>query len=225
MFEEIPMADTLQLEAQPREARGRHLRRLRRQGNTPIHIYGRGMESIAAQVETPILRRVVIAAGHNSPVMVTYAGSPHFTFIREIQKDPVTSEVLHIDFLQVDASVRMQSQVTIRLEGEAPAVRLHRAEISFNLRDVTVECLPTEVPQELVLDISGLAELGSVLHVSDLTAPAGVTILTDAEGIIVRMSAPTVPEEIEEGAPDQPDEPEAAGEAAETEDGAEPEEE
>jgi large subunit ribosomal protein L25 len=208
------MADTLTLEAQPREARGRHLRRLRRLGNTPIHIYGRGLESIAAQVATPILRRVVIAAGHNSPVMVTYEGSPHFTFIREIQKDPVTSEVLHIDFLQVDASVRMQSQVTIRLEGEAPAVRLHRGEISFNLRDVTVECLPTEVPNELVVDISGMVELGSVVHVSEIKAPAGVTIITDPEEVIVRMSSPTVPGAIEEGAPTQPDAP-VATEAAE----------
>jgi large subunit ribosomal protein L25 len=150
-------------------------------------------------------------------VVVTFEGSKHFTFIREIQKDPVTSEVLHIDFLQVDASLRMQSQVTLRLEGEAPAIRLHRGEISFNLRDVTVECLPTEVPHELIVDISGMAELGSVVHVSQLTAPAGVIILTDPDEIIVRMSSPTVPGTIEEGAPTQPDAPEATTAAEATE--------
>lgn len=195
------MADTLlQLDAQPRAARGRHLRRLRRQGTTPIHIYGRGLESIAAQVETHILRRVVIAAAHNSPVTVTVDGLQHFTFVREIQKDPTSGDMLHVDFLQVDVTQRLHAQVPIRLEGEAPATRLHRGEVSFNIRDLTVECLPTEVPHEFVVDISGLEEIGSVVHASEITAPSEVTILTPPEEVIVRISAPTVPE-TEEGAP------------------------
>ncbi len=195
------MADTLQFDAQHREARGRHLRRLRRQGVTPIHIYGRGVASIAAQVDTPVLRRVVIAAGHNSPVTVSVDGAQHFTFIREIQKDPVTGDMLHVDFLQVDALLRMQSRVPLRLDGEATAIRLHRGEVSFVLRDITVECLPADVPHEFVVDVSSLAEIGAAVHVSEITAPSGVTILTDPEEVVARISAPTV-RSAEEGAPE-----------------------
>lgn len=215
--------ESITLEVQPRQITGKRVRRLRRQGQTPIHIYGSNTEPITAQADTLTLSRVITEAGRTTPVAVTLDGVPHFTFIREIQLHPVTGHVLHVDFLQVDVREKMEGEVPLVLEGEAPAVRLRGGALAQNLHAVTVECLPTDMPHEIVVDISGLEDIGDTIHVRDIVAPPGVTILQDPEELVVRVTAPTraeVEEAVEEeaveeaaAAPAEAPEEAAAGES------------
>lgn len=130
--------ENVTLEVQPREITGKRVRRLRRHGLTPIHIYGSTTAPIAAQADTLTLGRVVTQAGHTTPVSVSLDGSPHFTFIREVQLHPVTGHILHVDFLQVDVHEKMQGEVPVTLDGEAPAVRMHGGVVSQNLHTLAV---------------------------------------------------------------------------------------
>jgi len=200
--------EALTLKAQPRTITGKKVRQLRRRGITPIHIYGPGLQPIAAQVETSALRRLLAQAGRSTPVTVEVDGSSHFAFVREVQRHPVTGQILHVDFLQVDVSRRMQGQVPLTLVGEAPAVREQGAVLSLHLPAVTVECLPRDMPAEIQVDVSSLREMGDSLHVRDLSPPPGVTLLEDPDALVVRASPPRQ----EEVPAEAPAEEEAPGE-------------
>ena len=136
---------------------------------------------------------------------VTIQGGPetHLAFAREIQWGPRRDDILHVDFLAVDASRPVSAQVPITLIGDSPGARAAGGTIMQQLRDLNVEALPLEVPRDLELDLSLLTEPDGVLRAGDIAIPGNVTLLTDAEDVVVRIEVlRAVEEEIfsEEGA-------------------------
>ena len=117
--------DALTVKLSARGVRGKKVKRLRRDGMVPVHLYGRETDSQALQVEAGVLRRLLPNAGRNVPVTVEVDGQDgdNVCFIREVQRHPVTEEVLHVDFMRVDVSRVVRVRVPVILEGEAPAVR------------------------------------------------------------------------------------------------------
>ena len=206
-----------ELTVAPREVLGKKVKVLRREGLTPANIYGHNVESHAVQVSTDELRHVLKSAGRNEIVyLLLDGGDPRPTFIRDIQQNPVTDAILHVDFLQISLREKLKADVPIHLIGIAPAVDTFGGILMHGLDHVSVEALPTEVPSFIEIDVSPLAEINQALHVSDLRLPEGVTLLTDVEQVIAKVAPPAVePEPEVEEAEEEAVEGEAAEEGAE----------
>ena len=181
--------ESISLELSPREVLGKKVKRLRRDGVIPVHLYGPGVEPQPLQCETTALVDVLVKAGGNTAVNVTIQGGKetHLAFAREIQWGPRRDDILHVDFLAVDASRPVSAQVPITLIGDSPGARTAGGTIMQQLRDLNVEALPLEVPRELELDLSLLTEPDGVLRAGDIAIPGNVTLLTDPEDVVVRI--------------------------------------
>ena len=180
---------SISLELSPREVLGKKVKRLRQQGVIPVHLYGPGVDPQPLQCETTKLVDVLVRAGGNTAVTVTVQGGQetHLAFAREIQWDPRRDDILHVDFLAVDASRPVSAQVPITLIGESPGARTAGGTVMQQLRDLNVEALPLEVPRELELDLTMLTEPDGVLRAADIGIPGNVTLLTDPEDVVVRI--------------------------------------
>jgi large subunit ribosomal protein L25 len=204
--------DTISLDVGPRDVLGKNVKTLRRTGMTPVHLYGRGMPSRALQANSSTVTKIVNQVGHNIPLYLNLEGSreQNLVFVREVQHHPLTNRILHVDFYQVDVTQRIKGEVPIILLGEAPAVRTHLGILMQTLHQLSVECLPLEMPERIEIDISGLKELEQGIRVSDFTPGPGITVLSDSEELIVRVGAPRVVEEVEKPAavPTEEEQPE-----------------
>ncbi len=189
--------DTISLDVSSRDVLRKKVKALRREGTTPLHLYGKGKPSRALQADSFTVGRVVAQVGHSVPLHLKLDGAKEqaLVFIREVQYHPITSRVLHVDFYQVDAAERVSGSAPIVLTGEAPAIRVHRGVLMQTLHYLSVECLPMAMPERIDVDISHLEELEQGIRVSDLVTDAGVTILADPEDLIVRITSPRVTEE------------------------------
>ena len=182
--------ESLSLQAEPRSVKGKKVKELRRLGSTPIHVYGRGIEPAALQADAATLRKIVSQAGSNIPVTINEEGGSRFAFIREVQRHPLTEDILHVDFLQVPLTETIRSEVPVYLIGEAPAVRLMDGMLNQALNSLQVESLPLDVPQFVEVDVSSLEDFERSIHVSDLSLGDKVTILNDPEDLVARVNAP-----------------------------------
>jgi len=184
MAEERPR---LELHARRRQLLGKAVKRLRRQGITPANIYGRGIASVAIEVPTQELLRLLRHAGRHEMVYVVLDGEePRPCFLKEIQRDPITDELLHVELHQVSLAERVRLEVPLHLVGEAPAVRELGATLLQLLETVVVEGLPTAIPPFIEVDVTVLREPGQAIHVGDLKAPEGVVILSDAHLVVAQ---------------------------------------
>lgn len=192
----------LELSAAPRSVMGKKVKQLRRQGITPANIYGRGIASQAVQVDTKTMSHTLRRAGRNTILSLRVEGEKAVrpVMVRDIQRNPVTDELLHLDFYQISLTEKMHAEVTVVVTGTAPAVSELGGILLQVVETVTVEALPAEIPPHLEADASRLRELDAAIHVRDLDAPPGVTILTDPDVVLVRVAAPRRAEEEVEAA-------------------------
>ena len=181
---------------------GKKVKQLRRQGITPANIYGRGIASQAVQVDTKTMSHTLRRAGRNTILSLRVEGEKAVrpVMVRDIQRNPVTDELLHLDFYQISLTEKMHAEVTVVVTGTAPAVSELGGILLQVVETVTVEALPAEIPPHLEADASRLRELDAAIHVRDLDAPPGVTILTDPDVVLVRVAAPRRAEEEVEAA-------------------------
>lgn len=186
------MADQVALAARPRVGSGKgEARALRRDGRVPAIAYGAALAATPLSVDARELYHATHTdAGTNAVIRLEIEGDTHLAFIREINRHPVRREILHLDFVTVDRSVKVEVDVPIVLEGDAPGVD-EGGIAEQTLFALAVEVLPLEVPDQIAADISGL-EVGDVLRVGDLQLPAGVESLVDAEEPIVTVVVPTL---------------------------------
>jgi len=209
-----------ELNARPRETLGKKVKALRREGVTPANIYGHNVASTAIQVSTDELKQVLKSSGRNEIVyLLLDEAEARPAFVKDVQQHPVADHILHVDFLQISLKERVRLDVPIHLAGLAPAVDRFGGILVHGLDHVTVEALPADVPSVIEVDVSSLEEIDQALHVSDLPIPAGVTLLTDPEQVVAKVSPPAVVEKVEvaaeEGVEEVEGQPEApAGEQA-----------
>ncbi len=182
----------VQLELQPRELLGKKVGRLRRSGIIPVHLYGPGVESRSLQCAAPSLIQALSKAGASSPLSVIIEGEQgnYLAFAREIQWDPRRDTVLHVDLLAADVSRPVTAQVPVVLVGESPGAVRSGNNVNQQLFSIDVSALPLSMPAQFEVDLSVLVAADSVFRASDLTLPDGVTLLTDAEEIVVRVDVP-----------------------------------
>lgn len=188
--------------------------RLRRRGVIPGVIYGRGKKPHAIAVSERELRAVLSGPhGHHAILDVVLAGqkTTHASILKDYQVDPIRGRITHFDLHEVRLDQPITAQVAIELTGESPGVKAGGV-LSALVREVSVEALPLEMPDRLILDISS-SEIGTSLRVADLSAPEGTQILDDPDTVVVSVAAPRV--EVEEEVPEE--EPAGGEEAPEGE--------
>lgn len=195
-----------------RSVLGKKVKRLRRQDITPAHMYGSGIEAQALQGDGAALRRLLPRVGTNIPVSVQVEGSDaeNICFVREVQRHPVTEDVLHIDFIRVDVTQTISAEVPITLTGVAPATQ-QGGTLLQPLTTLLVEALPMNIPASIEADVSGLDDFEKSIVVSDITVAANVTVLTDSDEFVARVSPPRVEVDDFAAADDEEGVDEAAG--------------
>lgn len=181
------MATTANLSATIRDTR-LNPSRLRHEGKIPAVVYGHGIFSTSLTLDTRMLDRILREFGTSHLVSLTInEGQPVRVFIQELQRHPVSGTVLHVDFHQVAETEKMQVKVPIRFEGVAAAVKELGGTLVRIMNEVHVECLPADLPEAIVADITKLATFASALTVADLKVLSGVKLLEKPESVVVKV--------------------------------------
>jgi large subunit ribosomal protein L25 len=196
------MADRIALAAQPRTVLGKRVKRLRSEGTLPANVYGRGIESVALQLDAREFGRTIKASGVRHLFDLQVDGEPRVrpVVIRGLSRKGGTGDVTHVDFYQVDPNRPITATLPIHLQGEAPAVRDLAGTLVQNLDQVAVRTLPLTMPEFLAADATKLARFDISLTVADLEAADGVEVLTDPAVVIATVSPPRLRVEGEEEA-------------------------
>jgi large subunit ribosomal protein L25 len=213
------------LNVQAREGRKKGMAgRLRRTGKIPAVIYGH-TESTAITVDAREFRGAFKRITENTIVQLLMPEGTHEVLVKDYQKDNLTGEILHIDFYEFEKGKALRTRVPIRLTGNPVGVK-EGGILEVLLRELEVECLPKDMPEELALDISELA-LDRALHVKDMSLPEGVRSMQSLDQVVCLVAHRKAEEEVApavvEG--EVPAEGEAAVEGEKTEEGEEEKEE
>ena len=218
----------VELKVSPREVLGKKVKRLRREGVIPANVYGHGLESAAIQVPKDELVHLLHSTGRNEIVYLRLDGEePRPVFLRQIQRNPVTDAILHVDFYQISLKDKVRMEVPLALVGTSPAEQTYGGTLLHSLDRISVEGLPTEIPSAIEVDVSGLEEIDATIYVRELSVPGEVTVLTDPEQVVAKIAPPQVEKEVEEEVEEEvegevPEGEEAAAEGEEAEEAAEP---
>lgn len=177
----------VQIEVTERETRGsKHARRQRRAGYVPAVLYGLGRKNLSLTISEEEVRRFLRTGSHLLELRLGDQTRP--AIMREVQHDPVTDEILHIDFHRVDKDAEIEDDVHLTYKGVAKGAREGGLFLAIE-ESVTVRCRPHLIPSEIIVDVSGLA-IGDAVHASDLTVPEGVTLVTPADAVLAHVQMP-----------------------------------
>jgi large subunit ribosomal protein L25 len=206
-------------QANRREVIGKKVKTLRREGILPAIVYGHNIEPISISLNMRDAVRTLDSISPSALVVLDIDGEKHHTLVRDKQRNPVRRTIMHVDFQAVSLTETVRADVSVNIVGAVPAVETYLEIVVPSLEQISIECLPTNLPAKLDVDISGLEEIGDSILVGDLTAPDGVEIMNDPEDVVVVVIAQAAEEveeveeeevELEEGA-----EPEVVGEEGE----------
>jgi large subunit ribosomal protein L25 len=191
--------DKIELKVANREILGKKVKHLRRQGITPVHVFGHGIESLAVQCDTKELERVLGQAGQTRLINLKLAKEkkPRIVVVREFDRDWRRGQLVHVDFYQVRMEEKLRLEIPIVLIGEAPALKSKTNMLDHELGTLTVECLPAKIPNSFEVDISSLAELDQAIRVKDITLDKDITVLNNPDLVVAKISLRPV-EKVEE---------------------------
>jgi large subunit ribosomal protein L25 len=190
------------LKASRRDVIGKQVRAIRRAGQLPAVIYGRHMDGpISITMDARETTSTLSKVSSSSLVTIDLDGKEIPTLIREKQRDYIKNRLIHIDFLAVSLTEKLTASVSIELTGMSLAVKDLNAVLVTGLDEIEVECLPTDLPERIVVDISSLVKVGDAIHVKDLILSDKVKVLSSPEEMIVIATAAKVEEEVVVAAP------------------------
>jgi large subunit ribosomal protein L25 len=194
------MASKNTLDAAVREVFGKRVKQLRRQGQIPGTVYGKGFEPVSVTVDDKLFNAVYRKAGKTALIDLNIGRQAQAVFVQEVQRHPLKRDIIHVDFKVVDLKVAIQIEVPITTVGESPLVARGDALINHVLNTVLVEALPAELPQHIEVDVSGLDELDKGVHVRDLATEKGYKILNDGDQVLISLTQVRAAAEEEEAA-------------------------
>lgn len=194
-------------------------RRLRRAGKIPAVIYGH-REPVPVTIDGLEFIREFKIITESQIIKLTVGDETYDVLIKDYQEDILTGDVEHIDFFEIEAGKTLRTHIGIHLNGSAIGSR-EGGILEQQLYEVEIECLPQDIPDAFQIDVSELA-VGDSMHVSDLEAPEGVTILTSEDNVIALVAMPRL--EVEPEAEEEELEEGEVAEEGEEAEGAEPEE-
>ncbi|MBI4215955.1 MAG: 50S ribosomal protein L25 [Chloroflexi bacterium] len=186
----------LKVKATKRQVLGKQVKALRREGFTPANLYGRGQESVAIQIETPVLQKALARVGRTTLLDLQVGqGHAQVVLVKEVQIHPVYRNLIHVEFYQVDMAQKMRVAVPLAFLGKAPALDVSGALFLPNLNSIEVECLPADLPSRVEVDISGLMEINASIYVRDLALGTGVMAVADPDQVVAKIGLAKIVEE------------------------------
>ena len=189
------------IEVVKREETGKNAnRRLRAAGAIPAVLYGGKPDPMAIQIDRKTLHELLKkAGGENAVFLLKLAGTQksRHAMIRHLDVDPISRQIVHIDFQRIDLTEKVRVQVPIHTVGLATGVKNEGGVLDFVTREVEVECLPSDIPTQLEVDVSEL-HVGQHVEARSLAMPAGVELLEEPERVIVSVSHSRVAAEVEQ---------------------------
>lgn len=190
----------VELVAERRALFGKKVKRLRREGQVPAVMYGRGFAPVPLQFEERRLQQVLSHVGGSQLIGVRIEGEDQqeMTLVRAVQRDPIRLNVLHVDLYRVEMTVRITAEIPLEIAGESPVVQSNEGILLQGVSTIEVECLPGDLVDAIEVDISDLTELDQSLHVRDLAIPSSIDILTDVDEMVVRVVPMVTEEALEE---------------------------
>ncbi len=204
------------LKAEKRDVVGKQVKAMRREGKLPAVIYGRHTEPITVTLDAHTAALVLGKLTSSSLVTIALDGTEYPALVREKQRDFIKNRLLHVDFLAVSLTENIRASVSLNFTGVSGAVKDFNAVLVHNLELLQVECLPTDLPERIDVDITPLEHPGDGLRVKDIVVSDKVRLLDDPETMVVVATFAKVEEEVaaapgvEAGAAPTPTEPELA---------------
>ncbi|MBB5325846.1 large subunit ribosomal protein L25 [Anoxybacillus tepidamans] len=196
------------LEAKERtEEKHSSLRDIRLQGNIPGVLYGKNVKNKAIFVDAAHFIKTIREAGRNSLITLKVNGESHSALLRDIQKDPIRSEIIHVDFQAVDMSTEVDIDVNVHLIGEAAGVK-DGGVLQQSLHQLSIRALPANIPPSIEVDISHL-QVGDTFTVGDLNTGGKYEINHEPTEVIASILPPKQEEEIHSGEQQQLGRPES----------------
>jgi large subunit ribosomal protein L25 len=179
----------LELSAKKRDQFGKQsAKQIRTQGLVPAIYYGKGIENIALTVDHFKLDRSLrTEAGMNAIINLDIEGNKQVTIVHEIEEDPLTGKILHVDFMHIDVKQKIKADVPVKIIGTAPGVKKGGI-LAVHLHHISIKCLPLEIPGHFDIDVSALEDIGSAAYVKEIKVPANVEILTRLDEAVVAVS-------------------------------------
>lgn len=198
------------LPAYTRQVIGKANRRLARENRIPAVLYGLGREALSLSIDRHDFELLMSHHASGSMLVeleVEGEKKPVNAMIREMQTSPVKGQIIHVDFLAVEMNKAVHALVAVRYVNDPAGVKAGGI-LTTNFHEVNVEAMPGDLPEAIDVDVAAL-EIGDTLHVSDIVAPSGVTILDDPEEVLASVQPPRV--EVEEEVVVEEAEPEVIG--------------
>jgi large subunit ribosomal protein L25 len=177
---------TLELRAEPRAVFGKHVRRLRRQGIVPANIYGHG-DPRPIQAPIRAMEYLLVHGGRTGVVTIEFDGRSEMALLKDIQRDPRSNQILHIEFQAVSMEESVTSTVPIRFVGESAAVTKWGGILSHPMTSLRVTARAVDLPESIEVDLSALVSVDDAIHVSDLPESASYKLIDPPEGVLAMV--------------------------------------
>ncbi|MDA1010442.1 MAG: 50S ribosomal protein L25 [Chloroflexi bacterium] len=184
------MPDMFQV--QPRSVAGKAVKKLRREGVLPASVYGRGLETVSVQLPYVVARDLMNTFGYNSLINLQIEGEaqPRPVVVKQVAQDPVSRQLWHLDFYQVDLNRKISGPVAVHFVDESPAVREQGGVLVIHADSLVVEALPADMPESLEVSLASLDEFDTYLYAKDITTAEGITIITDGDHLLAAVTRP-----------------------------------
>ena len=199
------MMEEIVFKATHRSNIGKKTAQLRRAGQLPAIVYGKHMEPTPITLDMRDASRALPTVSSSHLVTIDLEGIPIRALVRERQRDHIKDFYLHVDFLAVSMTEKLTARVQIVLHGEAPAVKQNLGVLVSGVEQIEVECLPADLPETIVVDVTVMKEVGDTVKVKDLPIGPRVEVKTDMEELVALITPLAVAEAVEEAAVEEPE--------------------
>lgn len=188
--------EKLKLRVATREVLGKKVKSLRRNGITPVHIYGPDVKSQSLQIDTHSLEDVLKRAGSTNLIslLIDDTKRSQKVMVAEVQKEAISGRLIHVDFQQIRMTQVVTVDVPLKFVGESPVANSKTVKLLKNMTSISVECMPDNIPSSISVDISELDEATSPIHAKDIQLPEEVKLITSPESLLIKVYRPRLEE-------------------------------
>lgn len=169
----------------------------RNSGLIPAVVYGPQLASTSVVIDYLVFDRLYKEAGESSLIDLNVAGGqPTKVLIQEVQRDPVSDRIIHVDFRQINMNKEMHATISISFEGESVAVKELGGTLVKTLDELNIKCLPKDLVSHVTVNLSVLKTFDDAIHISDIALPAGITVTDNLETLVAKVAPPLTEEEL-----------------------------
>lgn len=181
-------SEKITVAVEKRELMGKKVKLLRNEGKAPANIFGKDFPSTAISINAHDFLKTFRKAGETQVLYLALGKEEIPVMVAKVQMHPVVGNLLHVDFKKVDLKKKIEAEVPVSLVGEAEAVSQHTGEIHLLLDTLTVEALPSDIPQSIEIDVTHLKEIDEAITIGSLKAESGYVFVGEPETVIVKVS-------------------------------------